>query len=91
MFLQMPFYTTFYWSQQWIMSDKWFWIITFPITIFFTFLSVWLYKNITLKNIGTKKGRWLMSGPEFSYIVKAKEFLDEIEEFKSDTFIPGKK
>jgi len=90
LFLQSPFYTTWFWSQQWIMSGSSFWLISLPITILFTILAIWLYKNISLKNVGTKRGRWLMSGPEFSYIVKAKVFLDEIEEFKKDMLAPGK-
>lgn len=84
MFLQTPFYTTFFWSQQWMMNDHLFWLIAFPVTLLFTALSIWLYKNISLENLNTKKGRWLMSGPEFSYIVKASSFLDEIKDFKKE-------
>lgn len=43
---------------------------------------MWLYKNITVKNIENKKLQSLFSGPEFSYIVKAKLFLEEIETFR---------
>lgn len=80
--LQTPFYTTWFWSAQWIKGDAIFWLVPFPITILFTLLSLWLYRNITVKNIENKKLRWLFSGPEFSYIVKAKLFLDEIETFR---------
>lgn len=83
-FLQMPFYTTWFWSAKWMMSGTSFWLVSFPVTILFAILAIWLYKNISIKNINSKKGRWLMSGPEFSYIVKAKNFLDEIEDFRKD-------
>ena len=80
--LQTPFYTTWFWSAQWIKSDAIFWLVPFPATILFKLLAMWLYKNITVKNIENKKLQWLFSGPEFSYIVKAKLFLDEIETFR---------
>jgi len=80
--LQMPFYTTWFWSAQWLKSDPIFWLVPFPVTILFTLLAIWLYKNISIKNIQNKKLKWLFSGPEFSYIVKAKLFLDEIEAFR---------
>jgi hypothetical protein len=82
--LQTPFYTTWFWSAQWMQHDIWFWLVAFPITILFTLLAVWLYKNITVKNIDNKKLRWLFSGPELSYISQAKLFLDEIETFRKD-------
>ena len=82
--LQTPFYTTWFWSAQWLKSDPIFWLVPFPVTILFTLLAIWLYKNISIKNIQNKKLKWLFSGPEFSYIVKAKLFLDEIETFKKD-------
>jgi len=84
LFLQMPFYSTWFWSKQWMMNGASFWVVAFPIAILFTLLAIWLYKNISIQNMGNKKLKWLMSGPEFSYIVKAKSFLDEIEEFRKD-------
>lgn len=80
--LQTPFYTTWFWSAKWIKSDAIFWLVPFPATILFKLLAMWLYKNITVKNIENKKLQSLFSGPEFSYIVKAKLFLEEIETFR---------
>jgi len=85
LWLQLPFYTTFFWSTKWIMSDIKFWLIAFPITLFFTLLAIWLYKNITLKNINKKWLRMLLSNKEWTSIIIAKGYLDEIEEFKKDS------
>lgn len=82
LWLQLPFYTTFFWSTKWMMNDIKFWLIAFPITLFFTLLAIWLYKNITLKNANRKWLKILLSNKEWTSIIKAKAYLDEIEEFK---------
>ncbi|MES2005032.1 MAG: hypothetical protein V4450_10955 [Bacteroidota bacterium] len=85
MWLQMPFYSTWFWSSAWIGSDAKFWLIAFPISLLFTLLSIYLYRNINLRNIHKK---WvkalLMAGPEYKNIVMAMEFMKEIEDFKKD-------
>ena len=83
LWLQMPFYTTFFWSTKWLTSDYTFWLIAFPITIFFTLLSIWLYKNISLKNVNKKWFKILLS-KEWTSVSSAKKYLNEIEEFKND-------
>ena len=83
LWLQMPFYTTFFWSTEWLTSDYRFWLIAFPITIFFTLLSIWLYKNISLKNVNKKWFKILLS-KEWTSVSSAKKYLNEIEEFKND-------
>ena len=43
LFLQMPFYTTFWFTPQMVMSgDVKFWFISFPIVLLFSFFSIWL-------------------------------------------------
>ncbi len=83
LWLQIPFYTTFFWSSTWINGDYKFWLTAFPITLFFTFLSFWLYKNISLKNVD-KKWFKILLGKEWTSIWSAKEYLNEIEKFKND-------
>ncbi len=83
LWLQMPFYTTFFWSTKWITSDYKFWLISFPVTLAFAFLSIWLYRNISLKNSGKKWFRILLN-KEWTSVVNAKKYLDEIDEFKLD-------
>ena len=82
LWLQMPFYTTFFWNTLWISSDIKFWLVAFPITLFFTFLAIWLYKNITIKNADKKWFKILLGDKEWTSIISAKNYLDEIDEFK---------
>ena len=82
--LQMPFYTTWFWHSQWMM-DKNFWLVSFPITIGFTFLAIFLFRNLTQDNLHKKWVRTLMmSGPEYTSILKARDFINEIEKYKKD-------
>ena len=84
LFLQAPFYTTFYWNTQWMQTDILFWLITFPISLLILLASLWLYRNIAFKNAGKKWFRLLMGTREWTSIIDAKKYLEEIEEFKSN-------
>ncbi|MDB5210246.1 MAG: hypothetical protein JWQ30_1073 [Sediminibacterium sp.] len=86
LWLQMPFHTTWFWHSSWIVySSARFWLINFPITLLFTLLAIYLYRNITAENMHKKWVRSLMmSGPEYKDVVRSIEFLDEIEEFKKE-------
>jgi hypothetical protein len=84
--LQMPFYTTWFWHRSWLsFSSSSFWLVTFPITLMFTLLAIFLYRNISLKNMHKK---WLklfmMAGPEYKSLLEAQSFIAEIDEFKND-------
>jgi hypothetical protein len=85
LWLQLPFYTTFFWSSQWIESDKIFWFTALPVTLVFTCLAIWIYRQISFKNIGSKWFRILIGKKEWVSITDAKAALDEIEIFKSVT------
>ncbi|MEO6253954.1 MAG: hypothetical protein ABIO79_11635 [Ferruginibacter sp.] len=84
LFLQTPFYTTWFWSTGMIESSGIkFWLISVPITLLFTLLAIWLYRNLTPGNMHKKWVRSLiMSTTEHTSVIKAQDFLDEIEEFK---------
>ncbi len=84
LFLQAPFYTTFYWSQQWMQTDIKFWLITFPISLLILLGSLWLYRNISFKNTDKKWFRLLMGTREWTSIIDARKYLEEIEEFKNN-------
>jgi len=86
LWLQMPFYTTWFWHSSWIHVDEWkFWLITFPITLGFTLLAVYLYKNMTADNLHKKWIKTLMmAGPEYTSVIEAAGFLKEIEAFKKE-------
>ena len=83
--LQTPFYTTFFWSTEMIQSSVTkFYLIAVPITLAFTLLTIWLYKNLTPLNMHKKWVSYLVKNdPESIPIIQAQHFLTEIEEFTS--------
>lgn len=83
--LQTPFYTTWFWSTQMIESSGIkFWLIAMPITLLFTLLTIWLYKNLTPLNMHKKWVSYLLKNdPEQVPVIQAQKFLNEIEEFKT--------
>ena len=85
LFLQMPFYTTFWFTPQMVMSgDIKFWFISFPIVLLFSFFSIWLYRNINFRNVNKKWFKILFNSPEWTSVAKAIEFVKEIEDYKND-------
>lgn len=83
LFLQTPFYCTWCWHKSWIHYDDLnFWLITFPITLFLTLLSVWLFRNISLRNVHKKWFRALFRSREWTAITTAMDYLREIEKFR---------
>jgi hypothetical protein len=81
--LQMPFYTTFFWSTQMIESSGIkFWLIAVPITLAFTLVTILLYKNLTPLKMHKKWVSYLIKNdPEHLPVLQAQKFLKEIEEF----------
>jgi hypothetical protein len=85
LFLQTPFFCTFWWNTKMIANNpQAFWLISFPIALLFTFASIWLYKNISLKNADKKWFRILFNSPDWKSLVRANGFLHEIETFKKN-------
>lgn len=84
--LQLPFYTTWFWNSSWIQEPGLgFWLIAFPITLLFTLLAIFLYRNIHAGNLHKKWVRTLMmAGPEYSHLAAAMAFLEEIDAFVKD-------
>ena len=82
--LQLPFYSTWFWSWEMINGNATkFWLISLPVTIAFALIGIWLYRNITEKNMNKKWVKCLFNaGPEYKNVVAAKKFLAELEEFK---------
>jgi hypothetical protein len=83
--LQTPFYTTWFWSTEMIESSGIkFWLIAVPITLAFTLLTIWLFKNLTPLNMHKSWVKYLVKNdPEHSPVIQAQKFLNEIEEFKT--------
>jgi hypothetical protein len=83
--LQMPLYTTWFWNSNWIVNDPLsFWLIAFPVTLLFTLLTIWLYNNISMKNMNKKWFKILFNTPEWKSVRKSMEFIKEIELFKEE-------
>lgn len=85
LFLQAPFYCTWFITPEWIRND---WqsvaFITLPITLLFTFFSIWLFRNIKYENRNKKWFKILFNSPEWNYVLKAQEFIEDIEEFRRE-------
>lgn len=85
LFLQAPFYCTFWWNMEMIKNSPYsFWLISFPIALLFMLASLWLYKNISIKNAHKKWFKILFNSPEWKSLIKANNFLQEIESFKKE-------
>jgi hypothetical protein len=82
LWLQLPFYTSFFWSKEWIESDPAFWYTAFPITLVFTFLAIWIYRLINFKNTDKKWFGKLIGKKDWGSIIAARASLDEIAAFK---------
>jgi uncharacterized membrane protein len=81
--LQTPFYTTWFWSAEMISSGIKFWLIAVPITLLFTLLTIWLFRNLTPAKMHKKWVKALIKNdPEHIAVMQAQDFLNEIEEFK---------
>ncbi|HEY6435041.1 MAG TPA: hypothetical protein VIY47_00500 [Ignavibacteriaceae bacterium] len=90
LFLQIPFYSTWFYTPAWIAQADWrFWLITIPITLFLALISIWLYKNIHYKNADKKWFRILFNSPEWKSVIKAMLLMKEIEEFKKESMDAG--
>jgi hypothetical protein len=86
--LQLPFWSTFFWSSKWIIYGSLsFWLIPLPITLFLTWLAIWLYRNVSLKNMDRAWFKILLGSPEWTSVQKALEFMREIEVFKQDLIL----
>jgi len=86
LFLQTPFYCTFFWNFYWMHeSPVSFWLIAVPVALLFCALSIWLYRSIRPENAEKKWFRLLFSGREWTSVIRAGEYLKEIEEYRKNT------
>ncbi len=85
MCLQIPFYTTFYLSNQWFPREVGLGYILLQaiITGSFIFIAYWLYKNHKPENLDKKWFRNLIAGSGGKSVMKAMEVYKEMEEFRN--------
>lgn len=86
MFLQLPFWTTFYLSSSWFPNQVNWLFIVFQVVLTgsFAFISYWMFKNLTIENIEKKWVNRLISGSGGKQTIKALVFYKEIEQFKTE-------
>ena len=83
--LQLPFYTTWYLSYELIVHGSIiFWIGQIFFTGLTTWLAIWLFKNINYKNLNKNRVRNFMRGYGFYSVIQALDFIKEIDNFKND-------
>jgi len=84
--VQLPFWSTFFVSNELLRKGgREFWMIQILITLFLTILAVILYKNITLENAQKKKWvKGMIRGAGMKSVIRAMEFMQEIEDFKNE-------
>ncbi|WP_425635932.1 hypothetical protein ACPUEN_10995 [Algoriphagus yeomjeoni] len=81
--LQLPFWTIFFLSSSEIgTGNLLFWVIQVLVTIAFAGLAIWLYINIRYENRDKRWFKFLFGSYEWGPIMKAREMLIQIEEYK---------
>jgi hypothetical protein len=85
LFLQMPFYSTWFITPTLLANAGTGWLtVQIVCTTALTFLSIWLYRNISFKNANKKWFRILFGNSEWTGVTKAIAFMKEIDDFKND-------
>jgi len=86
MFLQLPFWTTFYLSSNWFPRDMGWGYLVFQalLTGSFAYAAWWLYTNQTIANLDKRWFRKLIAGSGGASIMQALIVYKEIEEFKQE-------
>lgn len=83
LFLQLPLWSTFYLHKGMLETGNTILLILQAVvTISFSYLAIWLFKNIKYENKDKKWFRLLFSSAEWVSIIKSMELLKEVEEFK---------
>jgi hypothetical protein len=85
MILQAPLWCTFRYNQQLVdHGGATFWLINLAVVSFFIILSVYLFQKLTYKNIHIKWVKAFIEGFGGKKLIKAMEFLNDIEEYKTE-------
>ena len=84
LFLQLPLWTTFYWTKGMLENGNMaLYVLQIAVTLSFTFLAVWLFRNIRYENRNKKWFRLIFSGKEWDPVIKSMELLSQIDEYKT--------
>lgn len=87
-FLQLPLWTIFYIKVDMIKhAGGLYWLIQSVITLLAIWLSIWMYRNVSVKNAGSRLVKAMIYGDGGKSIARAMKFIKEIEEFKKETLL----
>ncbi|GAB3551911.1 hypothetical protein [Spirosoma fluminis] len=83
--LQLPVWTTFYWSERMFKTGTPFLLlIQALVTGGFTYVAVWLFYNIRYENRHKKWFGWLFGGNEWSPMMKSMDLLNQVNDYKQE-------
>lgn len=86
LFLQLPVWTTFYWTQSMFAPENVvLYSVSIVITALFTYASLWLFINIRQDNSNKKWFRLLFEGKEWTPVIRSMELLSQIDDFRSES------
>jgi len=86
LFLQLPIWTTFYWTEaMWTNANLWTYIIQISITLIFTCAAIWLFINIKYENRDKMWFQWIFNGREWTPVMKSMAMLEQIEGYKVES------
>lgn len=85
-FLQFPVFATWNINLELINERPLaFWFIQVPVVLLFTYIGIWFFRNLNVKNIDKRWFRMMFWGAEWSSILKSGKFLREIEDFEVES------
>jgi hypothetical protein len=83
LFLQLPFWTTFYLSKEMIVSGNIAYILVNSFfTLLFVYSAIWLFTNIKYSNRDKKWFQWIFRGKEWQPILQSMELLNQIDNYQ---------
>jgi hypothetical protein len=83
LFLQLPFWTTFYWSKSMLENGQTIlYLVQLLITLSMTFLAVWLFLNIKYENREKRWFRLILGRTEWEPLMKSFDLIKQTEEYK---------
>lgn len=83
LFLQLPLWTTFYWSSaMWEHAGLWVYLVNGLITGSFLFAALWLFFNIRYENRDKKWFRLIFRGKEWDPVLRSMDLLKQLETYK---------
>jgi hypothetical protein len=83
LFLQLPFWTTFYLSKEMIVSGNIAYILVNGFFILlFVYSAIWLFTNIKYSNRDKKWFQWIFRGKEWQPILQSMELLNQIDNYQ---------